>query len=136
MKFYSECNFLCRDFQARVAAHLARGDPLTEETLPNPAEPERIKLGQLKGHGKSKKVGSQRQAMVRPATVGTAPAPGSASNARGQAFTIFEERENTLASHLPPQTGEWNTVPKRAEVNSENELKPGKWTDAKVLGSM
>lgn len=40
--------------------------------------------------------------------------------------------ENQDPVSLPPQTGQWTTVPKREVSNKENEKKAGVWTKQKV----
>lgn len=40
--------------------------------------------------------------------------------------------ENQDPASLPPQTGQWSTVPKRDVTNKENEKKAGVWTKNKL----
>ena len=120
------------EFQACVAYQLASGEmPMEQEDREDLAS-QRMTLGLLKGHGKSKKVGSVRTAVAK--SSGLAMSQGAlapSGNSRGQGFKVFCEDENAPPS-MPLQTGEWSQVPAREVVNVENDQKPAKWTDSRV----
>ena len=53
-------------------------------------------------------------------------------NNRGQTFQVFSDENQGAGGALPPQSGEWASIPSRSVSNRENEKQPGKWTGAKV----
>ena len=53
-------------------------------------------------------------------------------NNRGQTFQVFSDENQGAGEALPPQSGEWASIPSRSVSNRENEKQPGKWTGAKV----
>lgn len=55
----------------------------------------------------------------------------SKSNVMAGGVQIYCD-ENNDPNSLPPQTGQWATVPKQGVTNKENEKKAGVWTKQKV----
>ncbi|ESP03860.1 hypothetical protein LOTGIDRAFT_185215, partial [Lottia gigantea] len=111
-----------QEFQARVANGTVQQNTDIEDD--NPPE-ERTALGQLKGHGKRQKVGTNRVGDAKQSSrggLGIRPQPLQTQN---QGFQIYNE--NAEPSLVPVQTGEWQTLPTRKQVNRENELQPGPW---------
>lgn len=113
---------------------MAHGETQIEtQSNQGPDSENRLALGGLKGHGKSKKVGSVRQSSSKSPALGRLTTPMETSNVKGAGIKIYEEQQENRPANLPPQTGEWAKVPIQSEANSENQLKAGKWTDGRVM---
>ena len=127
------CVVVYSDFQARVVARMA-GEEVGMDTADSGDKDveNRVSLGSLRAHGRKKRVASVRNTLSKPTGLNMAGNLAPKSNVQGPAFSIYNEQENSASATLPPQTKQWTKMPVRSEVNSENEIKPGKWTDAKV----
>ncbi|XP_064601277.1 mitotic checkpoint serine/threonine-protein kinase BUB1-like [Liolophura sinensis] len=119
-----------REFQARTVRQ-ATAD-LADVTMNDPLVEERVAFGALKGRGKHQTVGSVRTGAAlqshRPGLSLKTPA----LQQRGQKFQIFNDENQMPSSSVPPQTGEWVTVPTRAVTHTENDQEAGAWRKAKV----
>ncbi|XP_074641386.1 uncharacterized protein LOC141899120 isoform X2 [Tubulanus polymorphus] len=127
------------EYQARIVKRTAGEyvDPCEGVPMIMQHEQQRIHLGQLRGSGKNKTVGSNRvQATSHGSRSGLGVAPlqlpqPQMSNARSNGVQIFCD-ENTVSRAIPAQTGEWQSIPNRSTFDTENEKKAGVWTKAKV----
>lgn len=122
------------DFQKRVARRIAEGgDDSATGSVDQEAEGQRRQvLSQLRTLGK------QRQAPINRTGTSIRGSAGVLAGARPKtvqqvsgAIQIFSD-ENKEPSSLPPQTGQYSTIPKREITNKENEKKPGVWTKQKL----
>ncbi|CAH1793208.1 unnamed protein product [Owenia fusiformis] len=119
------------EFQARVSRSVIEGagDPVEEPM----EQDQRNALTALKGKGKHQVIGPNRVggAKLGNKGLGRQSKPLHQSNT-GAGFTIFNDENSTSGNSLPPQTGEYVSVPTQSKSNRENIQTPSQWNKAKM----
>ncbi|XP_045214958.2 mitotic checkpoint serine/threonine-protein kinase BUB1-like isoform X2 [Mercenaria mercenaria] len=132
-KPYENLKHRHEDFQKRVARKMVNGG---EDSMDGSQESEgqhRQVLSQLRTMGKRKQAPVSRtgSAIRGSAGVLSGARPKIVPQVSSGEIQIFCD-ENQDPASLPPQTGQWTTVPKRDVTNKENEKKAGVWTKQKM----
>ncbi|KAG7466348.1 hypothetical protein MATL_G00163640 [Megalops atlanticus] len=124
-----------KGFQARVSRQVMSSMTCggTEEDSPEPAQPQRASLVDLKHRGKKKAIApvNRTGASVSHHSRGlNLQLPAAAHNSQNSRITVFDESQAAVAESFEPRGDQWMAPPTaRAK---ENELMPEKWTNVKM----